>query len=130
MVWLRDDGLVGLQEHLRLLVVHMERPQYQYEPRKGRVGRDALQPVVVDVEEDHLRLRGLQDEIAELFNLEARLERQLELAALDHYVREVQQVNLQRVQHPFAGHDDLLRLLFHGQRAHEGGHLLCCLPLG
>lgn len=40
---------------------------------------DGLEPVVVQVEEDHLRLGGLQDEITELLYLETSLERQLQL---------------------------------------------------
>ena len=34
------------------------------------VGGDALEPVVVEVEEHHLRLCGLQDEVAQLLHLQ------------------------------------------------------------
>eukprot|EP00918_Siedleckia_nematoides_P074964 GHVU01163861.1.p1 GENE.GHVU01163861.1~~GHVU01163861.1.p1 ORF type:complete len:192 (+),score=5.86 GHVU01163861.1:226-801(+) len=75
--------------------------------------RDALQPIVVEVEQNHFRLRRLQDEVAELLELHDRLERQLQLAPLYYNIREIQQVHLQRVQHPSPSHNDLLRLLFH-----------------
>ncbi len=94
------------------------------------VGRDALEPVVVEIEQHHLWLSGLQDEVPQLLHLEAGLERQLQLAALDHDVGEVQQVDLQWVQHAFPGHDDLFGLFLHRKRADEGSHLLRCLPLG
>lgn len=58
------------------------------------VGGNRLEPIVVQVEQHHLRLRGLEDEVAELLHFEARLERQLQLRPLDHDVREVQQVDL------------------------------------
>ena len=56
----------------------------------------ALEPVVVDVEEHHLRLRRLEDQVAELLDLEAGLEGELQLRALDHDVWEVEQVHLER----------------------------------
>ena len=84
------------------------------------VGGDALEPVIVEVEEHHLRLCGLQDQVSQLLHLggergggevsprpggwgeeragtahlEAGLERQLQLTALDDDVREVQQMHL------------------------------------
>ena len=36
------------------------------------VGGDALEPVVVEVEEDHLWLCGLQDEVSQLLHLGGR----------------------------------------------------------
>lgn len=38
--------------------------------------------------------------------------------------------HLQRVQHALPGHDDLLGLLLHWQRADEGSNFLGCLPFG
>ena len=58
------------------------------------VGGDALEPVIVEVEEDHLWLCGLEDEVSKLLHLEASLEGQLQLTALDHDVGEIQQVDL------------------------------------
>lgn len=58
------------------------------------VGRDGLEPVVVQVEQHHLRLRGLQDEVSELLDLQTGLEGQLQLRAFDHDVGEVKQVDL------------------------------------
>lgn len=60
----------------------MQRAQDEDEPGEGGVGGDRLEPVVVDVEQDHLRLGGLEDQVSELLHLEARLEGQLELGAL------------------------------------------------
>jgi len=42
---------------------------------------DRPQPIIVDVEQYHLRLRGLQNEVPKLLDLQARLERQLQLRA-------------------------------------------------
>ena len=41
------------------------------------VGRDILEPVVVEVEEHHLRLCSFENEVSELLNLEASLEGEL-----------------------------------------------------
>ena len=60
----------------------MQRAQDEDEPGEGGVGGDRLEPVVVDVEQDHLRLGGLEDQVSELLHLEACLEGQLELGAL------------------------------------------------
>ena len=111
-------------------MVDVQSAQDEDEPREGRVRRDRLQPVVVDVEEHHLRLGCLEDQVAKLLDLEARLEGQLQLRALDDDVREVEQVHLERVQHALARDDDLLGLLLDGQRADERGNLLSRLPLG
>ena len=77
-----------------------------------------------------MRLSGFQDEIAKLFDLHARLERQLQLASLDDDVRVIEHVRLQRVEHTFSRHDDLFRLLFDRERANQGRDFFCCLPLG
>mmetsp|Transcript_8475 Transcript_8475/g.28819 ORF Transcript_8475/g.28819 Transcript_8475/m.28819 type:complete len:688 (+) Transcript_8475:1085-3148(+) len=129
VVGLRHRVLVRLHEHLGALVVHVEGPQDEDEPGEGRVGGDALEPVVVDVEEQHLGLGGLEDEVPELLDLEARLEGQLELRALDHDVWEVEEVYLQGVQHALARGDDLLGLLLDGHGPDERRHLLGGLPL-
>mmetsp|Transcript_35223 Transcript_35223/g.88355 ORF Transcript_35223/g.88355 Transcript_35223/m.88355 type:complete len:558 (+) Transcript_35223:1414-3087(+) len=127
---LGDDALVGLEQHARLIHVDVQSAQDEDEARKGGVGADGLEPVVVDVEQHHLRLRGLQDQVAELLDLERCLEGQLQLGAGDHDVGEVQQVHLKGVQHALAAHDDALGLLLHRQRAHQRRHLLRRLPLG
>ncbi|KFV98386.1 hypothetical protein N326_08767 [Eurypyga helias] len=41
--------------------------------------QDGFQPVVVEVEENHLGFRSLQDEIAELLHFQTGLEGQLQL---------------------------------------------------
>eukprot|EP00964_Phaeocystis_antarctica_P078146 scaffold48598_cov65-Phaeocystis_antarctica.AAC.1 len=130
VVRLRRRVAVGAEHELAPLLVDVEGAQDEQQPREGRVRRDGLEPVVVDVEEDHLRLGGLEDQVAELLDLEARLEGQLQLGALDDDVGEVEQVHLERVEHALARHDDLLGLLLDGQRADERGHLLGGLPLG
>ena len=60
------------------------------------VRRDGLEPVVVEVEQHHLRLRRLQDQVSELLHLQTGLEGQLQLRAFDHDVGEVEQVDLHR----------------------------------
>eukprot|EP00958_Prasinococcus_capsulatus_P015981 scaffold1754_cov355-Prasinococcus_capsulatus_cf.AAC.3 len=88
MVRLCDDRLVRLQQHLALVVVYVQSAQDQYQPREGRVGGHRLQPVVVDIEQHHLWLRGLEDQVTKLLDLHARLEGQLQLRPLDHDVGE------------------------------------------
>ena len=77
MVRFGDRGLVGLEDHFGAIVVHMQRLEYENETREGRVRADRLEPVVVQVEQDHLRLGGLQNKVAELLHFETRLKRQL-----------------------------------------------------
>ena len=48
--------LIGAQDDLAPLLVDVEGAQDEEQPREGRVARDGLEPVVVDVEEDHLVL--------------------------------------------------------------------------
>ena len=69
VVGLCDDGLVRPEQHAGLVHVHMQSAQDEDEPREGGVRGDGLQPVVVDVEQHHLRLAGLQDQIPELLDL-------------------------------------------------------------
>ena len=70
-----------------------------------------------------------QDQITELLHLHARLERQQKLATLDDDVGEIEQVNLERLQHAFPRDDDLLRLLFNRKRRDEGSYISSSLPL-
>mmetsp|Transcript_39065 Transcript_39065/g.93686 ORF Transcript_39065/g.93686 Transcript_39065/m.93686 type:complete len:373 (-) Transcript_39065:1226-2344(-) len=79
VVRLRDRRLVRAQDDLAALRVHVQRPQDEHQAREGRVRGNGVQPVVVQVEEQHLWLRGAQDEVAEALHLEARLEGQLQL---------------------------------------------------
>ena len=69
-------------------------------------------------------------EISELFKLHAGLERQLQLGTLDDDVGEVEQVDLERIEHTLSSDDNLLRLFFDGERTNQGGHFFCSLPLG
>lgn len=61
-----------------------------------RVGGDSLEPVIVEVEENHLRLCGFKDEIPKFLHLKTSLEGELELGSFDHNVGEVQQVYLRQ----------------------------------
>ena len=56
------------------------------------------------------------------------MERQLQLAALDDDVGEVEQVHFERIQHALACDDDLLRLFFYGQGANQRRDFLSSLP--
>lgn len=116
--------------HPYLVHGDVQGPENEHEAAKGGIGADGAQPVVVEVEEQHLGLGGLEDEVAKLFDLERGLEGELQLRAGDDNVGKVQQVHLQRVQHALARDDDALGLLLYGQRADERGHLLGRLPLG
>lgn len=120
---LRDDALVRPQQRASLIWVDMQRPQDKYQPAESCVTADGLQPVIVDVEQHHLRLSGLKNEITKLLKFDCCLEWQLQLTARDHNVGKVQQMDLQRVQHAFARHNDALRLLFNGERADQSSNL-------
>ena len=56
MVRLGDGGLVGSKDDLGLFVVDVKSSEDEDESRERGVGRDRLEPVVVEREEDHLRL--------------------------------------------------------------------------
>lgn len=60
------------------------------------VRRDSLEPVVVEVEQHHLRLCSLQDQVSKLLHLQTGLEGQLQLRTFDHDVGEIEQVDLHR----------------------------------
>ena len=51
------------------------------------------------------------------------LEGELQLRASDDDVGKIQQVDLQRVQHTLAAHNDALGLLLHWQRPNQSSHL-------
>lgn len=74
VVGLGDGGLVGLQHHLGPLRIDVECSQNEDQTRKGCVGGDGLQPVIIQIEQHHLRLRGLQHQISQLLNFQDRLE--------------------------------------------------------
>lgn len=127
---LGDRALVRSQDDLGLFVVDVQRTEDQDQSRERRVRRDRLEPIVVQVEQDHLRLSGPEDEISELFNLHGCLEGQLQLGSLDDNVGEIEQVDFERVQHSLSGDDDLLGLFFDGQRSNQRGDFFGSLPLG
>lgn len=85
-------------------------------------------PVIIQIEKEHLRLSGFQDSVSELLNLETCLERKLKFRAFDHNVREIKQVNFERVEHAFPSYDDLLWLLFYWETSDQCGYFLSCLP--
>ena len=70
-----------------------------------------------------------QDQVTELLHLHAGLERQLQLAALDDDVREVKQVDLERIQHALPRNNHLFGLLLNGQRTDQRRDFFGSLPL-
>ncbi|KGL83724.1 hypothetical protein N309_09068, partial [Tinamus guttatus] len=56
------------------------------ERNKDANRRDGFQPVIIEVEENHLGFSSLQDEITKLFHLQTGLEGQLQLRAFDHNI--------------------------------------------
>mmetsp|Transcript_2955 Transcript_2955/g.8790 ORF Transcript_2955/g.8790 Transcript_2955/m.8790 type:complete len:598 (+) Transcript_2955:730-2523(+) len=123
------DAGVRPQHHAGLVHIDMERTQDEDEPGERRVRRYGLEPVVIEVEKEHLGLGRLENQVSELFNLQCRLERQLQLRAGDDDVREIQQVHFERVQHTLAGANHALGLLFDWERTDQGRRLLGGLPL-
>ncbi|KFV02522.1 hypothetical protein N340_08266, partial [Tauraco erythrolophus] len=49
------------------------------EKKKDAARRDGFQPVIIEIEENHLGFSSLQDEIPELFHFQTGLEGQLQL---------------------------------------------------
>ena len=94
---LRHDTLVGCQDDLGSLRVQVECPQDQDQSAEACEALDRLLPVVIEIEQKHLGLRGFKNTVPELFDFEASLERKLELATLDDDIREVKEVHLQWV---------------------------------
>ncbi|KFP77592.1 hypothetical protein N311_05343 [Apaloderma vittatum] len=47
--------------------------------RENALQKDGFQPVVIEIEENHLGFSGLQDEITKLFHFQTGLEGQLQL---------------------------------------------------
>lgn len=76
--------------HLCAIRADMKGSQDENQAGEGGVGGDSLEPVIVDVEEDHLRLSRPEDEVAELLYLQAGLEGELQLGSLDDDVGEIQ----------------------------------------
>mmetsp|Transcript_59082 Transcript_59082/g.126987 ORF Transcript_59082/g.126987 Transcript_59082/m.126987 type:complete len:290 (-) Transcript_59082:3391-4260(-) len=58
VVRLCHRGLVRLQDDLGAVGIHMQRTKDEDHAAERSVGGDRLQPVIVEVEEDHLWLRG------------------------------------------------------------------------
>ena len=118
-----DSGI-----YLGSVVVDVQRSQDQNQTREGRVTGNGFEPIVVQVEEDHLRLGGFQDQVSKLLHFEAGLEGQLQLRALDDNVGEIEKMHFKGIQHSFAGDDDLLGLLFYRQRTNQGSYFFGRLP--
>ena len=121
LVWSEDD--------LRPLWVQMKSTQDKYKPTEACEALNTLLPVVVQVEEKHLWLGRFENPVAELLNLQASLERELQLAALDNDVWEVEAVHLERVQHALARHNYLLWLFFNRKTSDQCSYLLSSFPL-
>jgi len=65
----RDGRLVRLEYHLRPIVVDMHCTQYQNEATECSVRRDGFQPIIIQVEQNHLRLCCLQYEVTKFLHL-------------------------------------------------------------
>lgn len=78
MVRLSADGLVWLQNHASLVHIDVQGSQDEDEAGEGGVGGNGLQPVIIDVEQHHLWLRGLQNQVTKLLNLQSCLQHQEE----------------------------------------------------
>ena len=76
-----------------------------------------LEPIIIQIVKTHLRLSSLQNQVTKFLDLETGLERKLKLGALDDNVGEVEQVDLEWIQHTLTGDDDLFRLFLHRQRS-------------
>lgn len=66
-------------------LINVQSTKDKNEPGERGVTGDGLQPIIVNVKQNHLRLRGFQDQISEFLHLEARLEGQLQLGTLSSF---------------------------------------------
>mmetsp|Transcript_10676 Transcript_10676/g.30496 ORF Transcript_10676/g.30496 Transcript_10676/m.30496 type:complete len:593 (+) Transcript_10676:6123-7901(+) len=130
MMRFRDDAAVRTKDLLDLVDVNMKASEDEDQSRECGVRRNRLEPVVVDVEEDHLRLGCAQDQVSELFHLQGGLERKLQFGTLQHDVGEIERVNLKWVQHALSRDDDLLGLLLDWQGTDQRSNFFCGLPFG
>lgn len=151
MMRLCDGGLIWLQDDLGTVCVYVQGTQNQNQTGEGLqsnntatnksylqgsevsshcIGGDALKPVIIEIEEDHLWLCCLENEVTEFLYLEAGLEGQLQLTSLDDNVGKIQQVDFKWIQHALSCDNDLFGLFLYRQRADESSHLFSCLPLG
>lgn len=64
-----DGRLVGLENHLGPIIVDMHCTQDQNQTTERCVRRDCLQPIIVQVEQNHLRLCCFQYQVTKLLHL-------------------------------------------------------------
>lgn len=69
MMWLCDCCFVWLQNHFSSVTVYMKGSQDENQTRECRVRGDSFQPIVIQIEQYHLRLCRFQDQISKLLNL-------------------------------------------------------------
>ena len=69
-------------------------PKDKDEPGERGVRGDSLQPVVIQVEQQHLRLRGFEDQIPKLLNLQRSLKGQLQFTPRYDNVWKIQKMHL------------------------------------
>ena len=69
-MWLGDDRSLWHQDDLGPLWIDIQGSQNQDQSAEGRETLDGLQPVVIQIEEQHLRLSRFKDSVSELFNFE------------------------------------------------------------
>ena len=80
-------------------------------------------------ERERERERTYQNEISKLLHLHRGLEGELKLTSLDDDVGEIEQMDLERIEHTLPGNDDLLGLFLDGKGPNESGDFLGGLPL-
>jgi len=90
MVRLCNNGLVRREDDLCTFWMQVQRSENEDESTECSKASNGFQPVVEQVEKKHLRLSCFEDAITQLFDLQAGLKRQLELATLDDDVGEVE----------------------------------------
>ena len=89
MMWLRDDRSIGCEDNFCSFRIDVESSQNEDQSTKCCKALHGLEPVIIEVEQEHLRLRSFENSVAELLQLENRLVRQLELTTLDDDVWEI-----------------------------------------
>mmetsp|Transcript_5921 Transcript_5921/g.12959 ORF Transcript_5921/g.12959 Transcript_5921/m.12959 type:complete len:201 (+) Transcript_5921:986-1588(+) len=67
-------AVVWTKNNLHLVRIYVQSTKNQDQPRESSVGRNCFQPIVEDIEQNHLRLRSSKNKVAEFLNLESCLE--------------------------------------------------------
>jgi hypothetical protein len=89
MVRLSDDGSLRHQDDLCAFWIDVQRSQNQNETTESCETLNRFEPVVVQIEEKHLRFGSFENPVSKLLNLKDGFVWQLQLRSFDYDIWEV-----------------------------------------